>query len=59
MRLLIDENVPERVAEVLAARGHAVMHSRSVFATHAPDELLALGAAIEGLVIVTHDKDLK
>ena len=59
MQLLTDQNVPEDVVKVFRAHGHHVLLSREVFRQDSPDPLIALGGALEGLIIVTHDKDFK
>lgn len=59
MHLLTDQNVPEDVVNVFRTHGHHVLLSREVFRQDSPDPLIALGGAIEGLIIVTHDKDFK
>jgi Domain of unknown function (DUF5615) len=59
MRLLIDQNVAQDVVDFLIGRGHEVQLSRDVFQPNSPDRLLAIGAALEGLVIVSHDRDFR
>jgi len=59
MRLLIDQNVAQDVIDFLKARGHDVQLSRDVFQPESPDRLLAIGAALEGLVVVSHDRDFR
>lgn len=58
MRLL-DQNVPQSVADILASRGHDVLFSRDVLEQNSPDQLIAITAALEGLVVVTLDADFK
>jgi hypothetical protein len=59
MRLLIDENVAQAVADTFTRAGHDVLLARDVLAVSAPDQLVAISAAIAGRIIVTHDKDFK
>lgn len=59
VRLLIDQNVTQDVADFLKSRGHDVQLSRDLFQPDSPDRLLAVGAAFEGLVVVTHDRDFR
>jgi hypothetical protein len=59
MRLLIDQNVPDSVAHLFRDRRHDVMLVRDTLGRSAPDQLIALTAAREGLIIVTLDKDFR
>jgi hypothetical protein len=59
MRLLIDQNVPQPVADLFASRGHEVLYSRDVLQQNSPDQLIAITAALEGLIVVTLDADFK
>jgi len=59
MRLLIDQNVPQDVADLFVARGHDVQLARLRLRQDSPDQLLAFASAVEGLVIVTHDGDFR
>jgi hypothetical protein len=59
MRLLIDQNVPQAVADVFLERGHEVLYSRDVLRQDSPDQLIAIAAALEGLIVVTNDGDFK
>jgi len=59
IRFLCDENVRQDVIDYLNARGHEAMSSRLVVATAAPDSLIMLVGAYEGLVVLSHDKDFK
>jgi len=59
MRLLVDENVQDSVAEFLRSRGHEVYLVREVLAPAASDSALGqLGDALE-LIVVTWDRDLR
>lgn len=57
MRLLIDQNVPDSIAQFLRERGHDVALVRDTLGRAAPDQLIELTAAREGLIVVTLDKD--
>lgn len=59
MRLLIDQNVAQDVVDFLIERGHDVHLSRDVFQPDSPDRLLAIGASLEGLIVVSHDRDFR
>jgi predicted nuclease of predicted toxin-antitoxin system len=57
MRLLIDENVAQDVADAFIAAGHDVVLARDALARSTPDQLVAITGAIAGRIVVTHDKD--
>lgn len=57
IRFLLDHNVDDAVADYLRSRGHQVLLTRDVFSPEAPDQLLMVTADIDGLVVVSHDKD--
>jgi predicted nuclease of predicted toxin-antitoxin system len=59
MRLLFDQNVPEEVVEIFRERGHEINYSREVLLQNSPDQLIAIGAALDGMIVVTHDKDYR
>lgn len=59
MRLLIDQNVPDSIAQFLRERGHDVALVRDTLGRAAPDQLIDLTAAREGLIVVTLDKDFR
>jgi hypothetical protein len=59
IRFLCDENVRKVVADYLEERGHLVLQSREVIGRSSPDQVLALLAQVESLVIVSHDQDFK
>ena len=59
IRFLVDENVPIEVVTFLRERRHAVLPVGEYLAKSSPDELLATAAEVEGLVIITFDKDFK
>ncbi|MDE2230296.1 MAG: DUF5615 family PIN-like protein [Alphaproteobacteria bacterium] len=47
MHLVIDNNVPDSVAEKFVARGHRVEKVRDILAADAPDQLVAAYADLE------------
>src|SRR5215217_7108686 len=57
IRFLLDQNVGNSIADFLRGCGHQVMLSRELFSPKAPDQLLMVTADIEGLVVVSYDKD--
>lgn len=57
MRLLIDQNVPDSVAQFFRERGHDVQLVRETLGRAAPDQLIAITAELQGVIIVTFDKD--
>jgi predicted nuclease of predicted toxin-antitoxin system len=59
MHLVIDNNVPESVAEKFRARGHRVELVREILAANAHDQLIAAYADLEGAVLVTGDRDFR
>lgn len=59
MRLLVDQNIPEVVVEIFRKRGHEINYSREILLQDSPDQLIAIGAALDGMVVITHDKDYK
>lgn len=59
MRLPIDQNVPDSIAQFLRERGHDVTLVRNTLGRAAPDQLIDLTAAREGLIVVTLDKDFR
>jgi predicted nuclease of predicted toxin-antitoxin system len=59
MVLIIDENVPERVADYFRERGHVVIHVRDFLRIGVTDESIANRADELAAVIVTWDRDFK
>jgi hypothetical protein len=59
IRFLVDENAPQSVGDALVRRGHDVLYVGEHFAKSTPDPLLVAAAEIEGLVVITFDKDFK
>lgn len=57
MLLLIDENVPNSVAEFLASRGHDVRYVRDLLPAGVPDPVIAAVGDRIGAVVVSWDKD--
>jgi predicted nuclease of predicted toxin-antitoxin system len=57
MVLLIDENVPNSVAEFLVARGHDVRFVRDLFPAGTPDPVIARIGDRLSAVVVTWDRD--
>lgn len=56
IHFLLDENVPEAVAEFLRNRGHSVVWSRSVVPLESPDILVIREADRIGAVVVTSNR---
>jgi predicted nuclease of predicted toxin-antitoxin system len=59
MLLLIDENVPNSVAEFLAARGHDVRFVRDLFPAGTPDPVIATIGDRLAAIVVTWDRDFE
>lgn len=59
IRFLVDENVPISIIYFLRDRGHIVDPVGETFAKSSPDALLMVAAEINGLVVVTFDKDFR
>ncbi|MDQ3946860.1 MAG: DUF5615 family PIN-like protein [Actinomycetota bacterium] len=57
MKLLVDENLSERVAELLVENGHDAIHVRAIGLATADDSVLMERAAAEGRVVVSADTD--
>lgn len=57
MRLLIDQNLPVRVADALRAGGHDVVHVADRGLSRAADAAILVLAEVEGRTIVTEDSD--
>ena len=58
-RFLTDENVSSRVADLISGFGHDVFESRLVVFPGAADRVVAAAAHLEGLIIVSHDRDFR
>lgn len=59
MLLLVDENVPQSVADFLASRGHDVRLVRELLPAQTPDQVVAIVGDALAAIIVTWDKDLR
>mgnify|MGYP001591866913 CR=1 FL=1 len=58
MRLLIDENVPDSVAQFFSDRGHEIVFARDLLPRGTPDQVIAaLGNELDS-IIVSWDQDL-
>lgn len=57
MLLLIDENVPVSVAQVLINRGHDVRFVRDLLAAGSPDPVVAVVGDRLSAIVVTWDQD--
>jgi len=57
MLLLIDENVPNSVAEFFIARGHEVRFVRDLFPGGTPDPVIATIGDRLSAIVVTWDRD--
>jgi hypothetical protein len=57
MLLLIDENVPESVAQFFKSRGHDVKYVRDLFPRGTPDPVIAAIGDKLAAVLVTWDHD--
>ena len=57
MLLLIDENVPNSVAELFASRGHDVRFVRDMFPAGTPDPVIATIGDRLSAIVVTWDRD--
>lgn len=57
MLLLIDENVPASVADLLASRGHELRFVRDLFPRGVPDPIIATLGDQLSAVVVTWDRD--
>lgn len=57
MRLLIDENVPDSVAQFFFERGHEIVFARDLLPRGTPDQVIAvLGNELDS-IIVSWDQD--
>lgn len=59
IRFLVDENVPAGVSTFLRDRGHDVFPVGEYLAKGSPDQLLTVAAELEGMVVITFDRDFK
>ena len=56
-RLLLDNNLPPKLAALLNLRGHDAVHARSYDLQNAPDLVVFERAAAEGRILVSADTD--
>lgn len=59
MRLLIDENVPQSVADFFAERGHIVEYVKDLFPARSPDPVIATIGDQMSAIVVTWDRDFE
>ncbi len=59
MLLLIDENVPNSVAEVFSRRGHEVKFVRDILPAGTPDPVVAMVGDKLSAIVVTWDRDFE
>jgi predicted nuclease of predicted toxin-antitoxin system len=59
MLLLVDENVPNSVAEFFASRGHDVQFVRELFPAGTPDPVIATIGDHLSAIVVTWDRDFE
>lgn len=59
MLLLIDENVPDSVAQFFASRGHDVRYVRDLFPGGTPDPVIATIGDRLSAIVVTWDRDFE
>jgi len=57
LKFLVDENLSERVAEVLVENGHDAIHVRDIGLERAGDPVVMARAEAEGRVVVSADTD--
>ena len=57
MRLLLDQNVPNSVADVFRERGHEVQFVRDILPADSPDPLVATVSEDQCAILVSCDKD--
>lgn len=59
MHVLLDNNVPDSVAQVFRQHGHSVTRLRDVLPTDSPDPVVAAASEIIGAVLVSADSDFR
>ena len=57
MKLLVDQNLPPRLASLLVDAGHDAVHVRDLGLASAPDPDILDRAAAEGRIIISADTD--
>lgn len=58
MKLLIDQNLPQRLALLLKAEGHDAIHTEDVGMATSPDPLILAWCCAEERMLITADKKL-
>lgn len=56
---MLDENVPEKVAETLRRLQHEVIRSTDLVVGGSADQIVATAAQEGGWILVSHDRDFK
>jgi len=56
---MLDENVPERVADTLRRLNHEVIRSTEVVVAGSPDQIVATAAQEGGWILMSHDRDFR
>ena len=59
LRILLDENMNDRIGEVVARHGHLETNSRDLLSPQAVDEVIWMAAIDENVVIVSFDRDFR
>ncbi|MGH6804871.1 MAG: DUF5615 family PIN-like protein [Methyloceanibacter sp.] len=59
MRVLLDQNVPDSVAEAFRENGHEVIFLRNILPPDSPDQIVADVSEAEGAVLVSCDGDFQ
>lgn len=59
MHLILDNNVPDSVAEVFTSRGHTVAFVRNILPADSPDQLVAAVSDQNEAILVSCDRDFK
>ena len=54
---MIDENVPQSVADYFASRGHNVQYVKDLFPARTPDPVIATIGDKMSAIVVTWDRD--
>jgi len=57
MRFCVDQNLPEVLADWLAANGHEAEHIKRLGLAEAPDKIIKAHAASQGAVLISKDAD--
>lgn len=57
MRFLVEENLSERVAELLLENGHDAVHVRAIVLATADDSAVMARAEAEGRIVISADTD--